>query len=136
VLADTPFGRIGLTVCYDVRFPHLYRRLAQAGRDHDGACRLQPHDRGGALGNPAARPRDRDGLLGCWPPRRPAFHPETAGKGRRTHGHSLVVGPWGEVVADAGTEPGVTFAEIDLARSGRRRAACPSLTHDRPFEGP
>jgi predicted amidohydrolase len=69
-------------------------------------------------------------------PAQTGFHPETQGKGRRTHGHSLAVAPWGEILADAGTEPGVTFVEIDLARVAEARFRVPSLQHDREFRGP
>ena len=69
-------------------------------------------------------------------PAQTGFHAEQQGRGRRTHGHSLAIAPWGEVLSDAGTEPGVTFAEIDLAQVDKARARIPSLTHDRAFEGP
>ena len=75
---------------------------------------------------------------GCFvlAPAQTGFHPETAGKGRRTHGHSLVISPWGEVLADGGTLPGVTFADIDLAEVAKARARIPSLDHDRQIVGP
>lgn len=75
---------------------------------------------------------------GCFvlAPAQTGFHPETAGKGRRTHGHSLAVAPWGEVLADAGTEPGVTLVDLDLSRVVEARHRVPSLTHDRSFDGP
>jgi predicted amidohydrolase len=69
-------------------------------------------------------------------PAQTGFHAERHGKGRRTHGHSLVVAPWGEVLSDAGTEPGVSFAEIDLSRVSEARRRVPSLTHDRSFADP
>ncbi len=69
-------------------------------------------------------------------PAQTGFHPEAQAKGRRTHGHSLVVAPWGEVLADGGTEPGLIFAEIDLAQVDAARGRVPSLGHDRAFEGP
>ena len=75
---------------------------------------------------------------GCYvlAPAQTGFHPERDGKGRRTHGHSLVVAPWGEVVSDAGEAPGVTFADIDLSEVARARGRIPALTHDRPFGPP
>jgi predicted amidohydrolase len=69
-------------------------------------------------------------------PAQTGFHPETNGKGRNTYGHSLVVAPWGEVLADAGTEPGVTLVDLDLSQVASARARVPSLTHDREFSGP
>ena len=136
VLADTPLGRIGLTVCYDLRFPHLYRRLAQAGAQILTVPAAFNHITGAAHWEVLLRARAIE--TGCFvlAPAQTGFHSETAGRGRRTHGHSLAVAPWGEVLADAGGEPGVTLAEIDLAEVARARARVPSLTHDRPVAGP
>lgn len=136
VTAATPFGLIGLTVCYDVRFPQLYRRLAQAGaqiltvpaafNDTTGAAHWEPLLRARAIEN------------GAWvlAPAQTGSHAAHEGRPRRTWGHSLVVAPWGEIVADGGTEPGITYAEINLAAVDRARRRIPSLMHDRPFEGP
>lgn len=136
VLADTPLGRVGMTVCYDLRFPHLYRRLAKAGAQILTVPAAFNHLTGAAHWEVLLRARAIE--TGCWvlAPAQCGFHPETAGKGRRTHGHSLVVAPWGEVVADGGTAPGVTMAEIDLAQVDAARHRVPALTHDRDFEGP
>jgi deaminated glutathione amidase len=136
VLADTPLGRIGMTVCYDLRFSHLYRRLAKAGAQILTVPAAFNHLTGAAHWEVLLRARAIE--TGCWvlAPAQCGFHPETAGKGRRTHGHSLVVAPWGEVVADGGTAPGVTLAEIDLAQVEAARHRVPALTHDRDFEGP
>jgi deaminated glutathione amidase len=75
---------------------------------------------------------------GCFvlAPAQTGFHPETDGKGRNTYGHSLVVAPWGEVLADGGTETGVTFADLDLTQVAKARGRVPSLRHDREFTGP
>lgn len=138
VLADTPLGRIGMTVCYDVRFPHLYRRLAQAGAQIITVPAAFNHLTGQAHWEVLLRARAIE--TGCFvlAPAQCGFHAEPAGggKGRRTHGHSLAVAPWGEVLADAGSEPGVTFAEIDLTEVDKARGRVPSLQHDRPIEGP
>jgi deaminated glutathione amidase len=136
VLADTPLGRIGMTICYDLRFPHLYRRLAQAGAEILTVPAAFNHLTGAAHWETLLRARAIE--TGCFvlAPAQTGFHPETAGKGRRTHGHSLVVAPWGEVLSDAGTEPGVSFAEIDLDRVAQARGRVPSLTHDRRFADP
>ncbi len=136
VLADTPFGKIGMTVCYDVRFPHLYRHLAQAGAQVLTVPAAFNHITGAAHWETLLRARAIE--TGCYllAPAQTGFHPESAGKGRNTHGHSLAISPWGEVIADAGTDPGVTFAEIDAAQVEKARARIPSLTHDRAFEGP
>jgi predicted amidohydrolase len=136
VLADTPFARIGLTVCYDVRFPHLYRRLAQGGAQIITVPAAFNHITGAAHWEVLLRARAIE--TGCFilAPAQTGFHAETQGKGRRTHGHSLVVAPWGEVLADGGTEPGLTVIEIDLAQVDKARGRVPSLVHDRPFGGP
>lgn len=135
-LADTPFGKVGMTVCYDIRFPHLYRSLAQAGADILTVPAAFNHITGAAHWKTLLRARAIE--TGCYvlAPAQTGFHAETIGKGRRTHGHSLAVAPWGEVLSDAGDQPGVTYAEIDLAEVTRARARVPSLQHDRSFGGP
>ncbi len=136
VLGETPFGKLGMTVCYDLRFPALYRRLAQGGAQIITVPAAFNHITGAAHWETLLRARAIE--TGCFvlAPAQTGFHPETAGKGRRTHGHSLAVAPWGEVLADAGTEPGVTLVEIDIARVDQARHRIPSLTHDRGFDGP
>jgi deaminated glutathione amidase len=138
VLAATPLARIGMTVCYDLRFPHLYRRLAQAGAQVLTVPAAFNHITGAAHWEVLLRARAIE--TGCFvlAPAQTGFHPEHAGKGkgRRTHGHSLAVAPWGEVLADAGTEPGVTFVDLDLAAVEAARHRVPALSHDRDFAGP
>jgi len=136
VLADTPFGRLGLTVCYDIRFPALYRRLAQGGAQIITVPAAFNHITGAAHWETLLRARAIE--TGCFilAPAQTGFHAESRGKGRHTHGHSLIVAPWGEVLADGGTDPGIIFAEIDLAEVARARARVPSLSHDRDFDGP
>lgn len=136
VLTETPFGKIGMTVCYDLRFPALYRRLAQAGAQILTVPAAFNHITGAAHWEVLLRARAIE--TGCFvlAPAQTGFHPETNGRGRRTHGHSLAIAPWGEVLADGGTDPGVTLVEIDLARVAEARLRVPSLSHDRGFEGP
>ena len=140
VLAETPFARIGLTVCYDVRFPHLYRALAQAGAEVLTVPAAFSPVTGAAHWQSLLRARAIE--AGAWvlAPAQTGTHPVTGAGGgarsRSTHGHSLIVAPWGEVIADAGAEPGVIWAEIDRAEAARARARVPSLRHDRPFDGP
>ena len=136
VIAPTPFGTLGLSICYDIRFPQLYRRLSQAGaqiltvpaafNDTTGKAHWQSLLRARAIENGAY-------ILA---PAQTGTHAAHEGRPRRTWGHSMVVAPWGEVVADGGTDPGITYAEIDLAAVERARRRIPSLMHDRPFEGP
>lgn len=136
VLAETPFAKIGMTVCYDVRFPHLYRRLAQAGAQIITVPAAFNHITGAAHWHTMLRARAIE--TGCFilAPAQTGFHPEANGKGRNTYGHSLAVAPWGEILTDAGTEPGVTFVDLDLDAVTKARARVPSLTHDREFTGP
>lgn len=136
VAADSGFARIGMTVCYDVRFPALYRRLAQAGAQIITVPAAFNHVTGAAHWETLLRARAIE--TGCFvlAPAQTGFHPETKGKGRRTHGHSLAIAPWGEILADAGTEPGVTLVELDLAKVDEARGRVPSLSHDRSFDGP
>jgi deaminated glutathione amidase len=136
VLADTPMGRIGMTVCYDVRFPKLYRKLAQAGAQILTVPAAFNHITGAAHWETLLRARAIENGCFVLAPAQTGNHPEVNGKGRRTHGHSLAISPWGEVLVDAGTEPGVTFVDIDLAEVDRARARIPSLLHDRKFSGP
>lgn len=136
VLADAGFARIGMTVCYDLRFPHLYRRLAQAGAQILTIPAAFNHITGAAHWETLVRARAIE--TGCFvlAPAQTGFHAEAHGKGRRTHGHSLAVAPWGEILADGGTEPGVTFVDIDLAQVAAARGRVPSLSHDREVAGP
>lgn len=138
VLAETPFAKIGMAVCYDLRFAHLFRRLAQAGAQILTVPAAFNHLTGQAHWEVLLRARAIE--TGCFvlAPAQTGFHPESAGggKGRRTHGHSLVIAPWGEVLADGGTDPGVTFADLDLAEVDRARSRVPALQHDRAFDGP
>lgn len=137
VLAETPFARIGMTVCYDVRFPHLYRRLAKAGAQILTVPAAFNHITGAAHWETLLRARAIE--TGCFvlAPAQTGQHPEAHGPGtRRTHGHSLAIAPWGEVLADAGSEPGVTLVDLDLDAVDKARARVPSLSHDRKFDGP
>ena len=130
VVADLPWGRLGLTICYDLRFPALYRALAEAGSSfHRHPCGLYQTDRRGALACADSRPRDRE--------RRFVFAAAQGGRhenGRETFGHSLVVDPWGRMLAEGGTEPGVVLAKIDPAEVAAARSRVPSLQHGRRFE--
>ncbi len=136
VLADTPFAKIGMTVCYDVRFPQLYRRLAQRGAQIITVPAAFNHITGAAHWETLLRARAIETGAFILAPAQTGFHSETNGKGRRTHGHSLAIAPWGEVLADGGQDPGVTFVDLDLAKVTEARARVPSLQHDRDFDGP
>ncbi len=136
VVAETPQVKIGMTVCYDVRFPALYRRLAQGGAQVITVPAAFNHITGAAHWETLLRARAIETACFVLAPAQTGFHPETNGKGRRTHGHSLAIAPWGEILADAGTEPGVTLVDLDLAEVDHARGRVPSLSHDRGFDGP
>jgi len=135
-LARTPLAAIGMSVCYDLRFPHLYRQLAQAGAEILTVPAAFSYLTGQAHWEVLLRARAIE--TGCFvlAPAQTGSHPAQVGRSRRTHGHSLAVAPWGEVLADAGVEPGVTFVDIDLSQVAKARGKVPSLTHDRPFRAP
>ena len=136
VIADTPFAKIGMTVCYDIRFPHLYRRLAKGSAQIITVPAAFNHITGAVHWETLLRARAIE--TGCYvlAPAQTGFHPEAKGKGRHTHGHSLAISPWGTVLADGGTEPGVTFVDLDMADVDTARARIPQLTHDQEFSGP
>jgi len=132
VVADTPWGRLGLSVCYDLRFPQLYRSLAQHGATLLAIPSSFQRETGGAHWHVLMRARAIENACFVIAPALCGEHP---GK-RSTYGHSLVVDPWGEVLADGGVEPGVVYADIDPARVDKVRGMLPSLAHDRPFAPP
>jgi len=136
VLADLGPARLGMSVCYDLRFPQLYRRLAQAGAGIIAVPAAFNHITGAAHWEPLLRARAIETGAFVLAPAQTGFHPEQAGKGRHTHGHSLAISPWGEVLADGGTEPGVTLVDLDLSQIEAARFRIPALTHDRDFAGP
>jgi predicted amidohydrolase len=132
VIADTALGRIGLTVCYDMRFPQLYRRLAQKGAFLFTVPSAFTVPTGEAHWHVLLRARAIENGAFVIAPAQGGVH---AG-GRKTYGHSLIVSPWGEVLAEAGTDPGVICADIDPSLAQRAREKVPSLQHDRDFTGP
>lgn len=136
VLAPTDFAALGLTICYDIRFPHLYRALAQAGAQVLTVPAAFSPVTGAAHWETLLRARAIE--TGCYvlAPAQTGRHPQTTGRQRATYGHAMAVAPWGEVIADAGTEPGVIFADLDLAAVASARARVPSLSHDRSFAPP
>ncbi|MEI9804537.1 MAG: carbon-nitrogen hydrolase family protein [Pseudolabrys sp.] len=130
VLSDLPWGRLGLTVCYDLRFPALYRALAEAGATMLAIPSAFTKQTGEAHWHILNRARAIENT--CF-----VFAAAQGGKhenGRETYGHSLIVDPWGRILAEGGTEPGVVMAEIDLAEVAKARARIPSLQHGRRFE--
>ncbi len=136
VLSDTPWGKIGLSICYDVRFPHLYRGLAQAGAEILTVPAAFSHVTGAAHWQSLLRARAIESGCFVLAPAQTGTHTASRGQARRTHGHSLVIGPWGEVIADGGTEAGIITVDLDLSEVAQARRRVPSLRHDRDFDGP
>ncbi|MGV1015539.1 MAG: nitrilase-related carbon-nitrogen hydrolase, partial [Methyloceanibacter sp.] len=130
VLADLPFGRLGLSICYDLRFPALYRALAEAGAEFIAIPAAFTKQTGEAHWHILVRARAIETGAFVLAATQGGLHEN----GRMTFGHSLIVSPWGEVLAEAGEEPGVIFADIDLAESDRARGRIPALKHGRGFE--
>jgi deaminated glutathione amidase len=132
VVADTPWGRLGMSVCYDLRFAHLYRSLAKAGADFLSIPAAFTRTTGRAHWHVLQRARAIE--TGCY-----VFAPAQCGvhaMGRETFGHALIVDPWGTVLADAGEDVGFIIATIDLAAVAEARRKIPALTHDRPYAEP
>lgn len=136
VVVKTDIGVVGMTVCYDVRFPHLHRALAKAGAEILTVPAAFSAVTGAAHWEALLRARAIE--TGCYvlAPAQTGVHYVMDGKERRTYGHSMAISPWGEILADADTDPGVTIVDLDRAEVARARARVPSLTHDREFGGP
>lgn len=136
VVAQTDFAPVGMSICYDVRFPYLYRDLAQAGAQILTVPAAFHPVTGAAHWHVLLRARAIE--TGCFvvAPAQTGTHPTTRGKPRQSYGHSLVVAPWGDILADGGTDAGIVFADIDLKQVAEARKRVPSLTHDREFKGP
>ena len=134
--AKTPFGNVGLTVCYDMRFPHLYRTLAQAGADILTVPAAFSPVTGRAHWESLLRARAIEN--GCYvlAPAQTGRHPTSGEKVRETYGHSLAVDPWGKVILDAGTKAGVYIVDLEPENVAKARQRVPSITHDRKFSAP
>ncbi len=132
VVAETPWGPLGMTVCYDLRFPQLYRALAQRGAAMLAIPSSFQRETGKAHWHVLLRARAIENAAFVIAPALCADHPAK----RMTYGHSLVVDPWGQVLADGGEAPGIVYADLDLAQVEKVRSMLPSLAHDRPFAPP
>ena len=130
VVSDLPWGRLGLTICYDLRFPALYRALAEAGASFLAIPSAFTKQTGEAHWHVLMRARAIENGSFVFAAAQGGLHEH----GRETFGHSLVVDPWGRVIAEGGTEPGVIFADVDPAEVSAARARVPSLQHGRRFE--
>jgi len=130
VVADLPFGRLGLSICYDLRFPALYRALAAAGAAFIAVPSAFTRQTGEAHWHVLIRARAIETGAFVLAATQGGLHEN----GRATYGHSLIVSPWGEVLAEGGEDPCVVFADIDLAASDEARARIPALKHGRGLE--
>jgi predicted amidohydrolase len=128
-LAKTPWGGLGMTICYDVRFPHLYRKLAKDGAKIITVPAAFTVPTGQAHWEILLRSRAIE--TGAY-----IIAPAQCGEhegGRHTYGHSLIIDPWGNVIAEADDQPAIVYAELDLDKVAQTRQAIPALTHDRPI---
>ena len=136
VIADTAFGRIGMTICYDIRFPHLYRGLAKSG----ASILLIP----AAFAQPTGRAhwevllRARAIETGCYviAAAQTGEHQTSQRRPRKTYGHSMIISPWGEIMADAGEDQGIIYADLDLSLVESTRARVPSILSNQSFSEP
>ena len=132
VVAETPWGMLGLTVCYDLRFPQLYRALARAGALYLTIPSSFQRATGKIHWHTLIKARSIENACFVFAPAMCGEHPSN----RSSYGHSLVVDPWGEVLADGGETPGIVYADVAPARVSEVRAMLPCLDHDRDFALP
>jgi predicted amidohydrolase len=130
VTADLPWGKLGLTVCYDLRFPALYRALAEAGSSFLAIPSAFTRQTGEAHWHVLNRARAIENGSFVFAAAQTGRHEN----GRETFGHSLIVDPWGRILAEGGTEPGIILAEVDPAQVAAARSQIPSLHNGRRFE--
>ena len=136
VLADAGFATIGLSICYDLRFPSLYRALAKAGAE----ILLVP-----SAFSPVTGKAHWHALLQARAIETGAFvlaaaqtgvHAASNGRERQTYGHSIAISPWGEILTEMGSDPGIALLDLDISKVSESRGRIASLQHDRPFESP
>lgn len=132
VIGQTPWGPLGMTICYDLRFPQLYRTLAKAGALFLAVPSSFQRETGIHHWHALLRSRAIENLSYVFAPAMCGEHPGN----RTTYGHSLIVDPWGKIIAELGDEPGVAIAEIDPEQVMKVRGMLPSITHDRPYTAP
>lgn len=136
VSAQTPFGTLGLTICYDVRFAHLHRALAKSGADILTVPAAFSPVTGAAHWETLLRARAIE--TGCYvlAPAQCGTHPTNTDTKRRTYGHTMAIAPWGEVLVDGGTDPGISYVDLDVTEVAKARGRIAALTHDRPYTAP
>lgn len=129
VLADLPWGRLGMSICYDVRFPHLYRDMAKAGARFLTVPSAFTVPTGQAHWHTLLKARAIECGAFVFAPAQGGTHENN----RETYGHSLVIDPWGGILAAAGTDPAILLVDIDPSLADEARRRLPSLTHDRDY---
>lgn len=129
-MGDVP---VGMTICYDVRFPYLYRHLAQSGAQILTVPSAFSPETGPGHWEPLLRARAIETGSFVLAPAQVGAHQTTRGRARHTWGHSLAIDPWGKVLADGGDKPGITLVDLNLSQVEDVRRRLPSLTHDRKF---
>ena len=132
VVAETPWGRLGMTVCYDLRFPGLFRTLAQAGAQFITVPSSFQRQTGKSHWHTLLKARAIENECFIFAPAMCGDHPGN----RQSYGHTLVIDPWGEILAEGGDAPEIVYADIDPARVAKVRGMIPSLEHDREFQRP
>ena len=136
VVAETPFATLGLSICYDLRFPQLYRALAHAGAEVLLVPSAFSPVTGAAHWQPLLRARAIESGAWVLAAAQCGTHDAVRGKQRTTYGHSVAVAPWGEILAEAGEAPEVLWVDLSREAVDKARERVPSLTHDRDFTGP
>ncbi|MEQ8292335.1 MAG: carbon-nitrogen hydrolase family protein [Roseovarius sp.] len=136
VTTETPFGTVGLTVCYDIRFPNLYRTLARNGAEILTVPSAFSAVTGAAHWETLLRARAIETGSYVLAPAQTGTHPATRGKQRQTYGHSLAIGPWGDILADAGEAPGVICVDLNRKDVEEARRRIPSLRQANRFDDP
>lgn len=135
-LAQIEGAHLGMTICYDVRFPQLYRDLAQAGAQLISVPSAFSPETGVAHWETLLRARAIETGSFILAPAQCGTHQSANNRTRRTHGHSLAIDPWGTILADGGNQAGVTMVDLNLAAVDDVRRRLPSLTHDRSYRAP
>jgi len=136
VVCETPFGTLGLSICYDVRFAHLYRSLAKAGAEVLLVPSAFSPNTGAAHWETLLRARAIE--TGCYvlASAQTGLHSTSEGRARKTFGHTLAVSPWGELLGELGDDTGILFVDIDAQEVSKARKRLPSLSHDRAYRQP
>ncbi len=136
VIAEVDGAKIGLSICYDIRFPYLYRALAESGAQILTAPSAFSTGTGPAHWEPLLKARAIETGSFVLAPAQTGRHATTAGKARETYGRSLAISPWGEILCDGGDAPGISLISLDFSQVKAVRNSIPSLTHTRTFTGP